>query len=156
MKRYFEYEHLVTLADTNLVGNVYFANHLSWQGACRECFLATEAPGVVRRLADDLALVTVSCSCDYFSELYALDMVSVRMSLQSIDANRITMDFAYWRRADGRPAQLVARGRQTVACMKREGGRLLPTAVPDELRRALDRYADSASARHVGVMKAVG
>jgi len=145
MRPYFDFAHLVTFADTNLVGNVYFANYLSWQGECRERFLAAHAPGVVARLAGDLALATVSCSCEYFSELYALDVVSVRMSLRSIDFNRIAMDFGYYRVNAG-PAQLVARGEQTVACMIRHGGELMPVAVPDELRRALDRFGGREAA----------
>ncbi|MGR6913126.1 acyl-CoA thioesterase [[Actinomadura] parvosata] len=141
MKRYYEYRHLVTFADTNLVGNVYFTNHLAWQGTCRERFLAEHAPGVIDRLADDLALVTVSCSCEYFLELYALDEVSVRMSLRGIEANRVLMDFGYFRVNTGL-AQLAARGEQTIACMARKDGGLVPVDVPEELRTALDAYAD--------------
>lgn len=140
MKPYFEYRHLVTFADTNLVGNVYFTNYLSWQGACRERFLAEKAPRTVARLNDDLALVTHSCSCDFFSELFALDTVSVRMSLVRIDFNQITMDFDYYRMTDG-PARLVARGEQTVSCMARDEDALAPIEVPEELRTALDSYA---------------
>lgn len=142
MKPYFAHERLVTFADTNLVGNVYFANHVAWQGECREAFLAEEAPGVVARLTSgELALVTVSCGCHYFGELYAMDRVSVRMTLRALSFNHVTMDFAYYRVGDG-PARLVARGEQAVACMVRdEDGTLTPVDVPDELRRALERYA---------------
>jgi enediyne biosynthesis thioesterase len=145
MKRYFSHEHLVTFADTNLVGNVYFANYLIWQGACRERFLAAHAPGVLRSLAEDLALVTVSCSCEYFAELFAFDTVSIRMSLRDIDVNRIVMDFDYFRLHSG-PGRLVARGTQTVACMKRAGDDLVPVDVPQELHQALDAY--SGATRH--------
>ncbi|MEV3925653.1 acyl-CoA thioesterase [Actinomadura coerulea] len=141
MRAYFEYRHLVTFADTNLVGNVYFTNYLSWQGACRERFLAEKAPKTVARLNDDLALVTSSCSCEFFSELYALDTVSVRMSLAGIDFHQITMGFEYYRVTDG-PARLVARGEQTVSCtLREENGGLTPVEVPGELRTALDAYA---------------
>jgi enediyne biosynthesis thioesterase len=144
MRKFFEYQHLVTFADTNLVGNVYFAHYVAWQGACREQFLAERAPEVVHRLAHDLALVTVSCSCDYLSELYALDTVAVRMSLAGVDANRIAMDFGYFRVNSG-PARLVARGKQSVACMVRQAGQLVPTDVPGELATALAGYAQDES-----------
>ena len=39
MTRVYEYEHVVTFDETNLVGNVYYTNHLRWQGHCRELFL---------------------------------------------------------------------------------------------------------------------
>lgn len=140
MKPSFSYEHIVTFAETNLVGNVYFAHYVSWQGACREHFLAAHAPGVAARLTDDLALVTVSCSCEYFSELYALDRVSVRMTLNATDDNRVIMDFLYYQ-INSSPARLVARGRQEVACMTRNGEGLVPVPVPSELSHALHAFA---------------
>jgi enediyne biosynthesis thioesterase len=142
MRPYFEYRHRVTFADTNTVGNVYFANYVMWQGTCRERFIAEKAPGIVARLSDDLALVTVSCACDFISELYALNLVSVRMSLRRIDGNRLTMDFAYYR-IDAGPGLLVARGEQTVAFMTRDEDGLVPVSMPDELRKALDPYTET-------------
>lgn len=143
----YDYRHLVTLEETNLVGNVYFTNYLRWQGHCRELFLAERAPGVLRALTDDLALVTVSCRCDFFSELYALDKVEVRMGLRSTDGHRIDMSFEYYRIAV--VSELVARGAQTVACMRRQPGGLMPIPVPAELRRALEPYqADQLEASH--------
>ena len=48
------------------------------------------------------------------------------MRLGGIVQNRITLLFEYWRpTADGE--ELVARGEQVVACMRREGKRAVPT-----------------------------
>lgn len=136
----YEYAHLVTLEETNLVGNVYFTNYLRWQGHCRERFLAERAPGLVRALNDGLILVTVSCHCEYFSELYAMDRVDIRMSLTTADDHRVTMGFDYYR-ANAAVPQLVARGSQTVACMRRTEHGLLPSPLPGELGTALTPYA---------------
>lgn len=144
MKPYFEYQRMVTFADTNLVGNVYFAHYVSWQGECREHFLAEKAPGVLTALADDFALVTVSCACSFLSELYAMDLVSVRMSLHGIQESHIAMNFDYYRLNRG-PAELVARGEQVVACLTRSGAELFPAPVPTELRQALARYGGGAA-----------
>jgi len=154
MRTHYEYRHLVTLADTNLVGNVYFTNYLAWQGVCREHFLAQHAPSVVGRLTRDFALVTVSCSCEFFSELFAMDQVSIRMTLDSVVANRITMNFDYYR-LNLDPAQLVARGTQTIACMTRQAGQLMPADIPDELASALSGYASGGPPReHVATASA--
>ena len=104
----FDYEHVVTFDETNVVGNVYFVHHLRWQGHCRELFLRERAPGVLAQLEDGLVLVTTRCSCEYFGEL-------------------------------------VARGEQQVACLRRDGLVLEPTSVPAELRAALQPYADGAA-----------
>ncbi|PRX44684.1 enediyne biosynthesis thioesterase [Prauserella shujinwangii] len=140
MGRTFEYRHIVPLEETNLVGNVYFTNYLRWQGHTRERFLMDRAPGVLRALREDLALVTVSCHCDYFHELYASDTVEVRMSLGGIDGGRVTMLFDYFRVGDPLP-QLVAKGSQTIACMRRDGTGMRPVDVPAELADALRPYS---------------
>ena len=35
MEPYYEYRHIVSFEETNLVGNVYYVNYLRWQGRCR-------------------------------------------------------------------------------------------------------------------------
>lgn len=138
--RAYEYRHVVGFEETNLVGNVYFANHVCWQGRCREMFIYEHAPEVLEQLSRDLALVTTRASCEYLAELTAFDELTIRMRLGALAQNRISMDFEYWRRSGGRE-ELVARGEQQVACMRREGDRLLPAPVPEPLREALSEYA---------------
>ena len=139
--RFYEYRHIVSFQETNLVGNVYFTNHLGWQGRCREMFLHDHAPDVVAELSRGLALATVSCSCEYFAELTAFEEVIVRMRLAELVQNRMRLAFEYWRRKHGHE-ELVARGEQQIACMKRDGEKLSPTPVPQTLREALAAYAE--------------
>jgi enediyne biosynthesis thioesterase len=137
--KYYEYRHLVAFEESNLVGNVYYVNHLRWQGRCRELFLRDHAPGLIAQLQNGLALATTHCACEYFSELRAFDEIIVRMRLASITHSRLELDFEYWRtNADGE--ELVARGRQGVACLRRTGDQLSPIPVPDDLREALKPY----------------
>jgi len=140
--RAYEYRHRVGFEETNLVGNVYYVNHLRWQGRCRELFLHEHAPEVLDELRQGLALATVRCSCEYFAELEAFDEVVLRMRLGEIAQNRITLLFEYFRLSSG-GEELVARGEQQVACMRREGTRTVPTAIPAALRAALEPYASA-------------
>lgn len=140
MGRQYEYRHTVSFEETNLVGNVYYANHLRWQGRCRELFLRDYAPDVLRRLQDgSLALVTLHVSCDYLGELVAFDEVTIRMTLEAAVQHRIAMGFAYYK-TEGESPRLIARGRQEIACMARDprSGQLAPTAIPESLRQALE------------------
>ena len=77
--KYFEMRHTVCFEETNVVGNVYFANHVLWQGRCREHFLYEFAPDVAELLKDGLALITLRVSCEYINELVAFDTVVIRM-----------------------------------------------------------------------------
>lgn len=137
--RAYEYRHQVGFEETNLVGNVYFVNHLSWQGRCREMFLREHAPAVLEEMRDGLSLVTTRCSCEYLDELTAFDEVVVRMRLADLTQNRMTLSFEYWRR-DAHGESLVARGEQGVAFMRRAGGAMAAAPVPESLRSALEPY----------------
>ena len=137
--RAYEYRHIVGFEETNLVGNVYYVNHVRWQGRCREFFLREHAPEILDELTRGLCLVTIRCACDYLAELSAFDEVVLRMRLGELRQNRITLLFEYWRR-HGDGEELVARGEQQIACMRRDGERLTPTPVPVALREALRPY----------------
>ncbi len=134
--RAYEYRHVVGFEETNLIGNVYYANHVRWQGRCREMFLRDRAPEVIEALKYGLVLVTTRVSCEFMAELFAFDEITLRMRLDELAQNRITMNFEYWR-----GEELVARGEQQVACMQREGEQVVPVPVPPQLREALREYA---------------
>jgi enediyne biosynthesis thioesterase len=139
MMRGYEYRHVVGFEETNFMGNVYFVNHLRWQGRCRELFLRDHAPGVLAEIQHGLAFVTTRVVCEYLEELGALDELIIRMTLVAQAQNRLTMGFEYYRVHDGRE-ELVARGEQQIACMRLEGSRMLPEAIPRELSDALRPY----------------
>lgn len=142
-RRAFEYRHVVAFEETNLVGNVYYVNHLRWQGRCRELFLARHCPELVAELSRGLALVTTRCSCEYLAELAAFDQVSVRMTLQELAQNRVSMGFEYWC-VSRSPHRLVARGEQQIAVMRRQGETFVAEPVPPCLAEALVDYAGDA------------
>jgi enediyne biosynthesis thioesterase len=137
--RAYEYRHVVGFEETNLVGNVYYVNHLRWQGRVREMFLREHAPDVLDALTQGLCLATVRVACEYLIELAAFDELVIRMRLGDLTQNRVTMLFEYWRQKDGRE-ELVARGEQQIAAMRRDARGLVPTPIPPSMRNALERF----------------
>lgn len=145
--RTFEYRHVVAFEDTNLVGNVYYANHVRWQGRCREHFLQRHAPDVIDELERGLAIVTTRVSCDYFRELRVFDEVMIRMRPGAVHQGRVTMLFDYVRALPEGGEELIAKGEQQIAFMRRQGASLVPERVPPSLVEALRDYgADTAAA----------
>lgn len=140
--RHYEYRHTVGFEETNVVGNVYYVNHLRWQGRCREMFLRDHAPEVLDAIGAGLYLATVRCGCEYFAELAAFDRIVVRMRLGELRQNRILLRFEYFREHDGGEEERIARGEQEVACMERRDGELVPVRVPAPLMAALEPYRE--------------
>ena len=123
-----------------MVGNVYFAHHVAWQGRCREMFLREHARAVAEALRAELRLVTLRCGCEYFVELEAFDAVEIRMRLGGITQNRITLAFEYLVERKGAPL-LAARGEQEIGCMLEEANGLRSTPIPEALIAALEPFA---------------
>jgi enediyne biosynthesis thioesterase len=153
MTDYYEIRHTVGFEETNLVGNVYYVNYLRWQGRCREMFLKQEAPEVLTELQDDLKLFTLKVECEFFSEITAFDEVSVRMRLEELTQTQIQFSFDYVQVTDGME-NLVARGRQRIACMRGPNTATTPARVPQTFREALLPYASGPvlAADHAGVV----
>jgi hypothetical protein len=55
--RAYEYRHLVGFEETNLVRNMYYMNHVRWQGRFGELFLRDCAP-------DDIEVLTTTALSD--------------------------------------------------------------------------------------------
>lgn len=144
MADHFEYRHTVGFEETNLVGNVYYVNYLSWQGRCREMFLKQKAPEVLADLRDGLKLFTLRVDCEFFAEITAFDELSIRMRLFELTQTQLEFGFDYVRLDPDGPESLVARGRQRVACMRGPNARTVPARVPEHLVRALEPYAPRA------------
>jgi enediyne core biosynthesis thioesterase len=138
--RSYEYRHRVCFEETNVVGNVYYANLVRWQGRCREMFLYEHLPELALELGQSTGLVTTRVSCSFYRELSAFDEVLIRMTAGSLTQNRLLMRFAYMRvRRDG-GEEMVAEGEQEVACIRREGANVTPIPLPAALIDVVERY----------------
>ncbi len=135
----YAYRHVVGFEETNLVGNVYYANHIRWQGRAREMFVREFAPELLQELQQDLRIVTTRVGCDYFSELFAFDEVVIKMYAAAISQSRVSMHFDYFRSTAG-GEELIAQGEQQVAFMRLQDARLSPIPVPEVLVKALRNY----------------
>jgi acyl-CoA thioesterase FadM len=132
----FIYRHIVSFEETNVVGNVYFTRHISWQGRCREMFLKQNAPEILDDIAGDLRLVTLRVHCEYFEELNAFDEIEVQMRLAHLRQHRIGLDFDIIKVAAACRLR-AAHGFQEIACMRATKTGLQAALPPATLEKAL-------------------
>jgi len=155
MKPYYEYRHVVGFEETDFVGNVYYVNCVRWQGRCQEMFLLEHATETLEDLRGDLKMLTVKSECQYLTEISAADELSIRMRLEDLTQTQIGFAFDYIRVRDG-AEEMVARGRQRIACVRETNGAAAPTRVPGSLRRALEGYALQPAGRVRSARAGVG
>ncbi len=149
-QQWFEFRHLVCFKETNLVGNVYYSNHLEWQGRCREMFLLECCPDVLALFSEQLAMVTLKVNCEYHHELFAFDDVAIRMRVDWQRQNRIALTFHYVR-GDGGSEKLIAQGQQQLACLAKVGDTHEPRAFPEAMLRAIVRHGLAAGTSDWGL-----
>ncbi|MBS0248058.1 MAG: acyl-CoA thioesterase [Proteobacteria bacterium] len=142
----FVWPHTITFGETNVMGNVYFARQFDWQGDCREMFLKTHCAGLLAAIAHDLRLVTLNAHAEFFGELFAFDEIELRMRLGFLQQHRIGLRFDTMKKESGGWSQ-TASGAQDVACMRLRGGVLEPTAIPNDLLKALIPFGATAEQR---------
>ncbi len=137
-RKSFDYRFQVSFEETNVVGNVYFANYFVWQGKCREAFLALFARQVLDDFARGHGMITKESSCEFINEAFAFDDILICMYLEKLSRTTITMGFDYFReRGTGRT--LLARGRQ-MAIWSSPGEKI--TMLPEYLYNAIKAFTE--------------
>lgn len=148
MKAYV-YRPLITFESTNLVGNVYFAKFVSWQGACRELFLKEFAPSVLRMLTErEIVLHTTRVVCEFNDPIGTSinDEIAIEMTLSHLRGGRMTVQFAYFRegnRSSDSERTRIATGEQSMCIKRLTPSGLVPVVFPAELLLALREFTDA-------------
>ena len=155
MSEYYEYSHVVGFEETNLVGNVYYVNYLRWQGRCREMFLRERAPAVLDDVRADLKLFTLRVDCEFYAEITAFDELSLRMRLDELTQTQVQFTFDYVKVTND-AEDLIARGKQRIACMRGPNTNTVPTRVPDALRIALAPFSAQPGRAGAGAGRLAG
>jgi enediyne core biosynthesis thioesterase len=133
-QNWFEHRLLVTFGDTNVVGNVYFANYFHWQGACREAMLAEYYPEFEDDLHRGFSFITEFAHMDFLQEAHLFDRVLVRMTSNDLSRTRFELEFEFLREKEG---FLLARGKQAVVWVNPQHR---PSLMPDKLYDSFTTY----------------
>jgi acyl-CoA thioesterase FadM len=129
-----------TLEESNLVGNVYFANYFAWQRKARDLFLHAISPEYHKGVGGLGEMVCLRSRMDYLREAMPFDDVQVQMSLEGMNEKGAVFGFEFFRVLPHGQRQKLSVGRQEVVWVTRDmSGRPVATAWPDDVRTALFR-----------------
>lgn len=136
--RPYRYSLMVGFQDTNVVGNVYFAQYFAWQGKCRESFLRDFAPQILDDFKVGYGIITKDSECQFVQEARAFDEVQIEMFLHDLTPLSVSMRFDYYRR-EGQQRVLLARGAQSAMWVNPDH-RL--AVMPDYLYHSIKAFAE--------------
>lgn len=127
-----EIEHRVTMGETSGAGFVYFLAFIEWQGRYREEFGIEFMSGYLKSIATgEIGMLTSSCSCEYYGELYFGDLVRIRMAVPWVRLHFSKGLYSYYR-VEPEGERLVARGEQVWSSAALVDGVYAPAPWPKE------------------------
>lgn len=89
-----------TLAESNLVGNIYFANYSIWIERATDFFLYNLWPEAYTNDRINDELVCVQCNIDHLNEAMPFDLINIRVYLHKVYANGIILKYEIYANND--------------------------------------------------------
>ncbi len=127
-----------TLEDSNLVGNVYYANYFTWQGRVRDIFIHSIAPEYMRGHGATGELLCVRSRVDYLRDAMPFDQILVTLSVRAISERGARLGLQYFREMPGGQREKLAVGAQDVIwAVRPASGGPASAPLPETLRRRL-------------------
>ena len=111
MSKTFEYQSTVTIGETNLLQNMYFANHFKIQGVTRELWVIKCVENADLHFSNGLILITKSAYCDYKKDFYLYDDIICRMNFDKIKKASFDLIFTF---TNAKTGEIHANGRQQI------------------------------------------
>ena len=120
----FVYEKLVTLKDTNMEGNVYFANYLAWQGETREALLLSH-PNIQEELKkySFVKMITHSAYQRFVQDSYLGYLLQIKMTCREIKRCSFVLVFKFFNKLTG---AFIGEGWQRIAFADFRTGKICP------------------------------
>ena len=126
-KKKFSLDLRVYLKDTNLFGNVYFANYFYWQGVAREEFFRQVAPDPMFFINKKITMVTIEAGMKFKKEALLFDEVTIEVRIANPKITTFELVFIF---TNKKSKEVLGEGRQKIGFID-ESNKVIP--IPKEL-----------------------
>lgn len=126
-KKKFSLDLRVYLKDTNLFGNVYFANYFYWQGVAREEFFRQVAPDTMFFVNKKITMVTIEASMKFKKEALLFDEITIDVKIANPKITTFELVFIF---SNKRNKEILGEGMQKIGFID-DRNQVMP--IPKEL-----------------------
>ncbi len=129
-----------SLDDSNLVGNVYFANYFSWQGQTRDQYFYNLIPEYFRGTEIESELLCLESRVDHLREAMPFDKIIVSMALKKLKTFSAVFYFEYFRlEADGKRIKLAFGEQNAIWVIRDSQGKPIPSPFPLKVKKDFEK-----------------
>ncbi|MFA5068669.1 MAG: thioesterase family protein [Candidatus Omnitrophota bacterium] len=126
-KKNFSINIRVYLRDTNLFGNVYFANYFYWQGVAREEFFRQVTPDPMFFINKKIKMVTIEASMKFKKEALLFDDIEIKVEVKNPKITTFELIFTFVNKVTN---EIHGEGRQKIGFVGQNGS-VIP--IPPEI-----------------------
>jgi acyl-CoA thioesterase FadM len=120
-----------SLDNSNLVGNIYFANYYTWMGQTRDRYFFNLIPDYFRGTGEKGELLCLECRVDHLREAMPFDRILVTMGLKVLNTFSAALYFEYFRlEPDGTRIKLAVGEHLAVWVKRNDQGQPIPAPFP--------------------------
>ena len=120
-----------SLDNSNIVGNIYFANYYAWQGQVRDHYFYRIIPEFFRGVGENGELLCLQTRVQHLREAMPFDTIVVTMALKLLTKYSVTFHFEYFRQEiAGTRTKLAFGEQQNVWVVRDEKGMPVPSVFP--------------------------
>jgi acyl-CoA thioesterase FadM len=120
-----------SIDNSNLVGNIYFANYYAWMGQTRDRYFFNLIPEYFRGTGEKGELLCLECRVHHLREAMPFDRIVVTMALKVLNTFSATFYFEYFRREPDGTRLKLAVGEHLAVWVKRDDqGQPIPAPFP--------------------------
>ncbi len=120
-----------SLDNSNLVGNIYFANYFVWQGQVRDHYFYKIIPEYFRGVGKNGELLCLQTQVQHLREAMPFDTIIVTMALKVLTKHRVTFHFEYFRKeSDGSRTKIAFGEQENIWVVRGEDGKPIPSDFP--------------------------
>lgn len=134
------YQHTVQTGQTesNLIGNVYYANYSRWQAAAIDALIKLRAPRIFRTYQPGSGeLRCAQATIRHLREAMPFDRIGVDVHLRELGSQGMKLEFVFWRFHELGRSKLAVGEATAVWSLATSSGDWQPRELPDDLRTAL-------------------
>jgi acyl-CoA thioesterase FadM len=127
------------LQDSNLVGNIYFANYYVWQARLVDHYVQPILPQIYRALGAMGELRCIHTRVEHLVDAMPFEDIEVVMSLEALHEHGVTFGFDYFRVQPDGTKQKLAFGEQECLWFTKQAGESVSSALPIALKDNLQQ-----------------
>ena len=129
-----------TLEDSNLIGNIYFANYSKWLGRTADMFFYRLMPDAFKGTGQHGEFLCLNCEIEHLREAMPFDKVVVKMYPETVYECGLDLYFEYFRLNEDSSETKLAYARFKIVWAKREGEfNLSAIALPSTVLKEIER-----------------